>query len=67
MIYPYKAPRITPAHKLPPPEGTDPLYLQTLINKAAALYVAADEDVRLDYFIYMQTVKKRRARALANV
>lgn len=54
-----------PVHHLPPPSGDDPIYLRSLIDKAAAQYVLADESAQVDYFAYIEQCKQRLAAVLA--
>ena len=59
-------PRPIPAHKLPPPSGTDPVYLQSLIDKAVEqLLLAQGADGELPYWDYIDKCKFRLAAVLA--
>lgn len=61
-------PRPVPAHKLPPPSGTDPIYLQSLIDSAIEQFLLADtDDGRLPYFAYIEEVKIQLRKALGHV
>lgn len=56
-------PKPIPAHKLPPPMGTDPAHLQKLIDKAVEQMLLADDDAQLPYFTYIENLKEKLARA----
>lgn len=57
-------PKPIPVHKLPPPSGTDPVYLQSLINKAVEqMLLAQGDDGQLPYFDYIDKCKFRLERA----
>lgn len=59
-------PKPIPAHKLPAPSGTDPIYLQSLIDKAVEqLLLAQGFDGQLPYFDYVEKCKLSLAQALA--
>lgn len=60
--------RPVPAHKLPPPSGTDPVYLQSLIDNAVAqMMLAHGDDGQLPYFEYIEAVKFQLRKAVNNV
>lgn len=59
-------PKPIPAHKLPPPSGDDPIYLQSLIDKAVEqLLLAQGDDGELPYWEYIDKCKFRLAAVLA--
>ncbi|GAB2190481.1 hypothetical protein MAH1_20890 [Sessilibacter sp. MAH1] len=59
-------PKPIPAQKLPPPSGTDPVYLQSLIDKAVEqLLLAQGVDGELPYWDYIDKCKFRLAAVLA--
>lgn len=61
-------PQPIPAHKLPPPSGTNPAHLQSLIDKATAqLVLAHGDDGRLPYFDYIETVKTQMRKVTGHV
>lgn len=55
-------PKPIPVHKLPPPSGTDPVYLQSLIDKAVEqMLLAQGNDGQLPYWEYIDKCKFRLA------
>jgi hypothetical protein len=49
-----------PVHKLPSPSGTDPVYLQSLLDNALAqMILASGADGRLPYYQYIESIKSR--------
>ena len=55
-----------PAHKLPPPCGTNPTHLQNLIDRAVEqLQLAHGEDGQLPYLDYIDKCKFRLEQALS--
>lgn len=57
-------PKPIPAHKLPPPSGTNPVYLRGLIDKAIEqMLLAQGDDGQLPYFVYIEQCKQRLERA----
>lgn len=51
--------RPIPAHKLPPPSGTDPYYLASLLaNAIEQLVLAEGVDGMTPYFAYMEEVER---------
>lgn len=59
----YVSRRPIPAHKLAPPMGTDPVYLQKLVDVATEQMALAHEDGRLPYMEYIEAVKQQMGRA----
>ncbi|MFD1217215.1 hypothetical protein [Microbulbifer celer] len=55
----YLNPKPIPAHKLPPPFGTDPAYLKKLLDGAVEQMLLAHEDGWLPYWEYIETVKRQ--------
>ena len=55
-----------PAHKLPPPCGTDPAHLRKLIDNAIAqIQLTHGDDGRLPYLDYIDKCKFRLEQALS--
>jgi len=53
-------PKPIPAHTLPAPSGTDPVYLQSLITVATEqLQRAQGDDGRLPYFVYIESCRRQ--------